>query len=67
MFKYLSCSVEIQISLEFISFFQPAPAPYDHTVDEQEHTVEQWKGKKLYVTNKMLSYICLSVVIEVLK
>lgn len=34
--------------------FQPAPAPYDHTVDEQEHTVEQWKGKKLCVSNKML-------------
>ena len=22
----------------------PAPAPYDHSVDEREHTVEQWKG-----------------------
>lgn len=21
----------------------PAPAPYDHSVDEREHTVEQWK------------------------
>ena len=24
-------------------FLQPAPAPYDHSVDEREHTVEQWK------------------------
>lgn len=22
---------------------QPAPEPYDHSVDEREHTVEQWK------------------------
>lgn len=22
---------------------QPAPAPYDHSVDEREHSVEQWK------------------------
>ncbi|XP_013778244.1 stress-activated protein kinase JNK-like isoform X1 [Limulus polyphemus] len=22
----------------------PAPAPYDHSVDEREHTVEQWKA-----------------------
>lgn len=21
----------------------PAPGPYDHSVDEREHTVEQWK------------------------
>ena len=24
--------------------FQPTPAAYNHAVDEQEHTVEQWKG-----------------------
>ena len=23
--------------------FQPAPASYDHSVDEREHTVDQWK------------------------
>lgn len=23
--------------------FQPAPGPYDHSVDEREHSVEQWK------------------------
>lgn len=23
---------------------QPAPIPYDHALDEREHTVEQWKG-----------------------
>lgn len=22
---------------------QPAPGPYDHQVDEREHTVDQWK------------------------
>ena len=26
----------------------PAPAPYDHSVDEREHTVEQWKGNTLH-------------------
>lgn len=24
-------------------YLQPAPSPYDHSVDEREHTVEQWK------------------------
>lgn len=24
-------------------YFQPAPGPYDHSVDEREHTVDQWK------------------------
>lgn len=31
----------------FIKFvllnLQPTPGPYDHSVDEREHTVEQWK------------------------
>lgn len=27
----------------FFSSLQPAPGPYDHSVDEREHTVEQWK------------------------
>lgn len=31
----------------------PAPAPYDHTVDEQEHTVEQWKE---LIYNEVMSY-----------
>lgn len=22
---------------------KPAPGPYDHSVDEREHTVDQWK------------------------
>lgn len=26
-----------------IFILQPAPGPYDHSVDEREHTVEQWK------------------------
>ncbi|XP_074649431.1 stress-activated protein kinase JNK-like isoform X1 [Tubulanus polymorphus] len=26
-----------------VSLAKPAPAPYDHSVDEKEHTVEQWK------------------------
>ena len=25
------------------SIFQPGPGEWDHTVDEREHTVEQWK------------------------
>ncbi|XP_061175074.1 stress-activated protein kinase JNK-like isoform X1 [Saccostrea echinata] len=33
--------------------FEPAPAPYDHTVDEQEHTVEQWKE---LIYNEVMSY-----------
>lgn len=24
-------------------YLQPAPGPYDHSVDEREHTVDQWK------------------------
>lgn len=26
-----------------LNALQPAPGPYDHSVDEREHTVEQWK------------------------
>lgn len=34
----------MQIESEiFRVFSQPAPGPYDHSVDEREHTVEQWK------------------------
>ena len=29
--------------LIFLRFFQPPPGAWDHTVDEREHTVEQWK------------------------
>jgi hypothetical protein len=29
--------------LKFFSF-QPPPGAWDHTVDEREHTVEQWKS-----------------------
>lgn len=29
--------------INLIPVFQPAPGPYDHSVDEREHTVEQWK------------------------
>lgn len=49
---YLSCCVKCIDTSRFLDelihlgfYLQPAPAPYDHTVDEQEHTVEQWKGK----------------------
>ncbi|KAK3089657.1 hypothetical protein FSP39_005413 [Pinctada imbricata] len=31
----------------------PTPGPYDHTVDEQEHTVEQWKE---LIYNEVMSY-----------
>lgn len=30
-------------SKDEIWFLQPAPGPYDHSVDEREHTVDQWK------------------------
>jgi len=30
-------------SVFFIIILQPAPGPYDHSVDEREHTVDQWK------------------------
>ena len=26
-----------------VVFPQPAPGPYDHSVDDREHTVDQWK------------------------
>jgi len=30
-------------SRELLLILQPAPGPYDHSVDEREHTVDQWK------------------------
>ena len=29
--------------LNNLNFLQPPPGAWDHTVDEREHTVEQWK------------------------
>ena len=29
--------------IKLISYFQPPPGAWDHTVDEREHTVDQWK------------------------
>lgn len=42
-----NCS-SIHISVQILNrvfhvCLQPAPGPYDHSVDEREHTVEQWK------------------------
>jgi len=34
-------------------FLQPAPGPYDHSVDEREHTVEQWKE---LIYNEVVDY-----------
>ena len=31
----------------------PAPQPYDHTVDEQEHTVDEWKE---LIYNAVITY-----------
>lgn len=31
------------VCINFSIILQPAPGPYDHSVDEREHTVEQWK------------------------
>lgn len=35
-FKFLSPNCHVPL-------FQPPPAQYDHSVDERDHTVEQWK------------------------
>ena len=44
------CFIECgqSLTLTFWNYFpvcavKPAPGPYDHSVDEREHTVEQWK------------------------
>lgn len=31
--------------LRWLLFFQPQPGPYDHIVDEREHTVDEWKSE----------------------
>ena len=36
-----------------LMYFQPAPGPYDHSVDEREHTVEQWKE---LIYNEVVDY-----------
>jgi hypothetical protein len=32
------------LSFDSIFVLQPPPGAWDHTVDEREHTVEQWKS-----------------------
>jgi len=38
---------QCQVTIDFFFFSvnkkQPAPGPYDHSVDDREHTVDQWK------------------------
>ena len=41
-FFFLLLKKDVQ-SINPQSTFQPAPGPYDHSVDEREHTVDQWK------------------------
>lgn len=43
--KTITSTRKLLQELKLINFsqFQPAPGPYDHSVDEREHTVEQWK------------------------
>ena len=36
--------------------FQPPPGAWDHTVDEREHTVEQWKELIYQVENETGSF-----------
>lgn len=38
-------NLNVMLMVTFIVNFdlKPAPGPYDHSVDEREHTVEQWK------------------------
>lgn len=41
-----STSVLNHLNVNVVCIFflvQPAPGPYDHSVDEREHTVDQWK------------------------
>ena len=35
--------VTLNINKLCLHFFQPPPGAWDHSVDEREHTVEQWK------------------------
>lgn len=42
-FSPLSLSLAPYLLIHGNSILQPAPGPYDHSVDEREHTVEQWK------------------------
>lgn len=39
----VNCFGNVPALFWFIVRLQPAPGPYDHSVDEREHTVEQWK------------------------
>ncbi|UYV65104.1 MAPK10 [Cordylochernes scorpioides] len=42
----------------------PAPAPYDHSVDEREHTVEQWKDSIfLFTQRKKVFEKCLLIIV----
>lgn len=43
------------LTLLAISMLQPAPGPYDHSVDEREHTVEQWKE---LIYQEVLLFFC---------
>ena len=40
--KNIKRPVDCEINTQKI-VLQPAPGPYDHSVDEREHTVDQWK------------------------
>ncbi len=43
------------ILTRFLSLFlQPAPITYDHTIDEREHTVEQWKA---HIYQEVMSFM----------
>lgn len=39
----LGTCLSLSLSPSLCSRVQPAPGPYDHSVDEREHTVDQWK------------------------
>lgn len=40
---HVSCVISYIAGYKDIVVLQPAPLSYDHSVDEREHTVEQWK------------------------
>ena len=43
--KHVDISVQLVLKNFFLHIItlQPAPEKYDHSIDEQEHTVDEWK------------------------
>lgn len=80
IFKWGSCSewllpfliytgsISLLIALWWVSFvFQPPPKIPDKQLDEREHTIEEWKGKKGIWSIISLLGVCWTPVIIVIK